>query len=411
MPVPSVSKQLLALSAVSMSSCGSELSAIDPPQPPAWERYVPTAAPSGFILRDLGELELDENGTTPFSVELSEETQAVFLMVAGRSGESVVLTELLSPSGEAWVEEKPAERELLALDGYFGGFAWAAAARNRIQPGNRRGTFMLPSSPDLSLERGKWTARVGAFEVSYSEERFVYERLPARGAVRVAVLERRAPVNERGRLGLRFLYSGSDGLNSSTARSDPRLNSALERVRSVFEPAGITLDEAVHLDLPASSLRRVELVGPACSPGAAVERLLDLAPADDRSPRVDVYFVEQFRCLRAGGQLDAGENLVGISNGIPGSPLGSGDGVLMATRHLDQNQALWSLALAHELGHFLGLFHARELGFDFFDTISDTPDDERARHNLMFGQVDEGDELSPLQGRLLRTSPLLRPPD
>lgn len=402
---------LVILSAASLWSCGSEAPTGEPAPPPAFETYFPRAAPGGFELRDLGALELEEGETAPFSIEVTEETQALFMLVAGRSRETVVVTELVAPSGAAWVEKKPAEGLLLALDGYFGGFPWAAAARNRIQPGNRRGTFMLPSSPDLRLEPGQWRVRVGAFEVSYSEERFVYESRPAAGELRVALLERRSPVSEAGRLGLRFLYSGSDGLDARTAPSDARVASVLARLRAVYEPAGIMIDEPVHLDLPAAAPRQVELVSPACSPGEAVEQLLDLAPENDGPPRVSVFFLERFRCLRAGGQLDVGEGLVGISNGIPGSPVGRGDGVLMATQHLGPNQELWSLALAHELGHFLGLFHTRELGFDFFDHISDTPDDEGARDNLMFGEVSERDRLSPLQAQLLRTSPLVRPLD
>jgi hypothetical protein len=70
--------------------------------------------------------------------------------------------------------------------------------------------------------------------------------------------------------------------------------------------------------------------------------------------------------------------------------------------------------MAHELGHLAGLFHSQEndrFGQDIFDNVADTGDGEAARENLMFFDVSriEDATLSPGQGRVVQTMPLVRP--
>ena len=62
--------------------------------------------------------------------------------------------------------------------------------------------------------------------------------------------------------------------------------------------------------------------------------------------------------------------------------------------------------VAHEVGHFLKLFHTSEQSFTgIHDPLPDTPDNDASY--LMFN-TGEGNRLSPWQGRVMRSNPWVR---
>jgi hypothetical protein len=84
-----------------------------------------------------------------------------------------------------------------------------------------------------------------------------------------------------------------------------------------------------------------------------------------------------------GETVDGGTSLYGIAGHIPGpivpSPLGAivvgwlanagGDGTFS-----DDDITLYGEVLAHEVGHFVGLCHPVERGYDYWDALTDTPE-------------------------------------
>ena len=84
-----------------------------------------------------------------------------------------------------------------------------------------------------------------------------------------------------------------------------------------------------------------------------------------------------------GETVDGGTSLYGIAGHIPGpivpSPLGAivvgwlanagGDGTFS-----DDDITLYGEVLAHEVGHFVGLCHPVERGYDYWDALADTPE-------------------------------------
>lgn len=101
------------------------------------------------------------------------------------------------------------------------------------------------------------------------------------------------------------------------------------------------------------------------------------------------------------GEEIGGESYwLGFAGGIPGSPLpGQSSGVLVSWLGAagtdgefdDEEVRIFGETMAHEVGHFQGLFHPVEDGFDYFDALDDTPECTNANTcenalapNLMF---------------------------
>ena len=71
----------------------------------------------------------------------------------------------------------------------------------------------------------------------------------------------------------------------------------------------------------------------------------------------------------------------------------------------------WDTTMAHEIGHFLGLFHTSEqaiFGPQIHDPLPDTPENDDAY--LMFN-TGSGDLLSEWQGQVMRSNPWVSHPE
>ena len=86
------------------------------------------------------------------------------------------------------------------------------------------------------------------------------------------------------------------------------------------------------------------------------------------------------------------------------------DGVVIATTLKDDYPDDWSLVLAHELGHFLGLNHTVEGNLGVYDNIADT-DEENPVDYLMYPNVSESrsTRVTRDQGWVVRRHPAVRP--
>ncbi|MBF0424887.1 MAG: hypothetical protein HQL66_03595 [Magnetococcales bacterium] len=145
---------------------------------------------------------------------------------------------------------------------------------------------------------------------------------------------------------------------------------------------------------------------------------------------VNLFFIEDFRSNRYGG----GSDTLGISAGIPGSLglAGNHNGVLISIGgHLINGKVDTNVmgdTAAHEIGHFLGLFHTTESDGQTHDPLADTPECTLAQdsnhdgslsaeecanldgYNLMFWIASttgmDQSALTPNQQAIIRASPL-----
>jgi hypothetical protein len=124
---------------------------------------------------------------------------------------------------------------------------------------------------------------------------------------------------------------------------------------------------------------------------------------------VNVFFVDEII-----GPFGAGFGvLLGIAGGIPGPILSPGTprgGVAISTQEAPGIDAAIETTTAHEIGHYLGLFHTIEEDFGGFfptiyDPLPDTPEQNDKSWLMHYNGV--GEKLSEWQGIVMRSNPVI----
>ncbi len=196
----------------------------------------------------------------------------------------------------------------------------------------------------------------------------------------------------------------------------PTLAAALADAGTLLAPAGIVIGDVRQHAIVGALGDELALVRTGLRPGEENE----LAPlfatsAGTRRPTVPIYFVQVV------------DGALGRSGGVP-APWGvfgtEGSGIAIGVDAV--GAAELGRVIAHEIGHFLGLFHTTEADGAVFEPISDTPEcplDRDANRdlvldaeecagdggdNLMFWSATAGDVLTPGQREVLSGAFLLR---
>ncbi len=375
--------------------------------PPVEDGLVPVEQ-DGVVVADLGNLVVDATGSSGvFFVDVDARVRALTLVVIGEVEDLVIPTMVEAPDGSVVVDGTPLPTDTPGheqIEGLARGFTGQWASPGRVMPARGIGAFAVPSSPDVPLQEGRWRLRVGRFSLDFDAGGDPVPT-PEPGALRVLVLVRSAPVGP-GSVGLALHYTGAGGLTAQTAPSQPALRDTLALLTTLLSGVDVAIEDVVYLDVPDGDSRQTVVLQPPLCDGGELDDLARLGVPD----RLNVFVVDAFEC----GNF--GPFLLGLAAGQPMVPFARSPrgGVVVAASFLVEEPELFSLAVAHELGHLMGLFHTQEndrFGADLFDHIADTPDDDGARDNLMFFDVSRVEEasLSHGQGRVLQSMPLVRP--
>ncbi|TAK29971.1 MAG: hypothetical protein EPO40_09120 [Myxococcaceae bacterium] len=215
-------------------------------------------------------------------------------------------------------------------------------------------------------------------------------------------------------LRLRVIMGGIAGLNAAAAPRNARLQSALSRMRAIYASVGVNLAVEGYADLSAADAARF----------ATIDSQEELRALFQRSSGMtgDVLPIFLVRGISSAAGL---ENAIGIAGGINGPPGIFGtvsSGVVASWDNTFGRTDLLAQVLAHECGHYLGLWHTMERNpacttagqadcslWGGVDNLTDTPATMAgASRYLMYWTTSGSNELvSAGQGLMMRGNPII----
>jgi hypothetical protein len=209
--------------------------------------------------------------------------------------------------------------------------------------------MVVPVSPDLDISSGAWNYRVYFDAESVTATCYgVYNTSGVGGEVN-----------------LNFVFVGADevapGLNAN--EGETTLATVVETVRGIWSAAGLDIGTITYSDFDGDVDTYKVVDG-----DTELGNLLREVPAPgDRS--ITFFFVQEV--------TDAdGATILGLAGGPPGAAAVGGtskSGVVVTTASFAEDPDEVARIMAHEGGHFLGLFHTTEKDGSSSDPLGDTP--------------------------------------
>lgn len=216
-------------------------------------------------------------------------------------------------------------------------------------------TALVPESPQTAATAGSWlfdfwigAGNPGSVDCS-------------------AVIRLDEPGNEANIL-VDLVFVGLDGLDATTAPDDANFQDVLAQFEAEWNSGGLKPTfNYVDFGGNVAQYTTVEVTDDDYSEFNDLLRTSN--PANDRT--ITFFLVQEIV------NTDGGATILGLSAGPPGAAATHGtskSGVIVSAIDIDSTPTDVAKIMAHEGGHFLGLYHTTEKDGTQFDVIGDTPE-------------------------------------
>lgn len=291
-------------------------------------------------IRDLGTASLPANTSLAFQVPVDSTT---FMLVAdGGRAPDLDIAPIVDPLGATWITSSFSDLDPI-------GRTTLQAAGQSVVAG------LFPHTTTYSVPLGNYQFSVLNFSASTQSAK-VY-----------ALLNRRQNFSA-GSLIVNLHFCGLNDLNAGNAMTNSSFGSLLLEFSRILLQAGIQAQVAGTYDCPASDQTRLAVIDDVDgNQNGLPDELEDLfsQSAVVTTRGLSIFFVQQID----DGDGDASTFIAGLAGGIPGpgpivGTVHSGVAVSIASNRIGvlSNDALLrrGRTMAHEVGHYLGLFHSTE---------------------------------------------------
>lgn len=340
------------------------------------------------------------NLSDELSLEVPEGTQSFAILASGSGEDLMLIGQMVDPQG----------RKIYDFQDPFGGAV-------RFFPSADVITQYLPTSPRAAPIPGTY--------------RFRLIKDGGRKNVKVEALIKTAQGEPlEATLDVNFFFAKVPGIDASRAPENGKFQQAVAELKRIYAERGIRVGEVRYCDLAGADADRFAVIDDVDGPSSELSRMFALsARAGDLGCNpgraLNFFLVQEI----VGGR--AGYVILGIAGGIPGPPGVHGtthSGVAVTMAGYERAPTRLAQTMAHEGGHFMGLFHTTEAEGTAFDPLPDTPECDagsdrdgdgvvayqeclggRGAENLMFWAAgDEAEQVSADQGFVLIRNPALQ---
>lgn len=310
-----------------------------------------TGADSGLIFQDLGSVTTDADGLSGDLVIPVPDNAVSALVGCGSIGADQIGTAytLTSPDGAtAFNYDDPMATAFRAstIDDYL--------------------PTLIPLSPDLDIAPGDWKLKLYTTAANATLTCQVVFKTSTADNVQVNL----------------DVYLAGVGVDAAGAGADANVQAALTTLFDIWGAAGLKMGDVQYHDVADADTYSV--VDVAADNDGEFNALLESAdPGRDQT--INLFLVQEIAS-------DDGSTIFGMSGGPPGAAAIHGtsqSGIAVGAAGLADadGPAFIGRVAAHELGHFLGLFHTTEKDASSFDPLSDTPECDASKDTNGNGQM------------------------
>ena len=278
---------------------------------------------------------------------------------------------------------------------------------NRVSSSQAAMAAIVPIAPSVAVLPGSYTFQVIAWEQGSTGGMFGQPTFtPTGGDVWVEVWVKRASAGlpDDGVLDLNLFFTGGDTITAESAQTNQTIQDALVLFEGIYESIGVSIGTITYTDIDPA----FQVVEGIFGEGNDFEVVAALT--EDAPPGVNLIFCREL--VDNSSPLSAFGVILGVSGGIPGpvGTQGTGRSAVIVDTSVPAaaGSAPVGFTMAHEVGHYLGLFHSSEIPFaGLHDPIADTANNDTS--NLMFYEATgQGTTLTFDQGRVVRGNPWVR---